>query len=133
MLHSHTLARGSALLCSDLSTRPRCAGIGYACALALGRAGCRVALADVDAAALAAAEEKLGAEGIESTSLVCDVGDKAQVERAVSAAAERLGGLHIAVANAGIVKAAPFLEMTEDDFDAVIRVNLKGVFLVSGG
>ena len=40
------------------------------------------------------------------------------------------GGLDIMVANAGIVKGADFLDMTEEDFDAVINVNLKGVFLV---
>lgn len=53
-----------------------------------------------------------------------------QVDAAVAAAVARFGGLDVAVANAGIVRAANFLEMGEDDWDAVIRVNLKGVFLV---
>ena len=42
---------------------------------------------------------------------------------------EKLGGVDIVISNAGIVRAAPFLEMTEKDFDDVINVNLKGVFL----
>ena len=54
------------------------------------------------------------------------------VDAAVAVAVSAFGGLHIAVANAGIVRAADFLEMSEEDFDAVIRVNLKGVFLVRG-
>ncbi len=51
----------------------------------------------------------------------------------VAAAVSRFGGLDIAVANAGIVRSADFLEMSEEDWDAVLRVNLKGTFLVSGG
>lgn len=104
-------------------------GIGYACAQALGRAGAKVLLADVDAAGLAKAEQELQGEGISASSAVCDVGDKAQVEAAVAAAVSTFGSLDVAVCNAGIVRAADFLEMSEGDFDAVIRVNLKGVFL----
>ena len=51
----------------------------------------------------------------------------------VQAAVDAFGCLDVAVANAGIVKAADFLEMSEQDFDAVIRVNLKGTFLVGAG
>jgi NAD(P)-dependent dehydrogenase (short-subunit alcohol dehydrogenase family) len=50
----------------------------------------------------------------------------------VQAAVDAFGGLDVAVSNAGIVKAADFLEMSEQDFDDVIRVNLKGTFLVGG-
>jgi NAD(P)-dependent dehydrogenase (short-subunit alcohol dehydrogenase family) len=86
-------------------------------------------LADVDAEALGAAQAALAAEGVEAAGVACDVGDKASVEAAVAAAVARFGGLDVAVANAGIVRSADFLEMTEADFDAVIRVNLKGAFL----
>ena len=55
------------------------AGIGYACAQALGRAGARVIVADIDAEAVGQAEQQLQAEGIEAASTVCDVGDKQQV------------------------------------------------------
>lgn len=105
-------------------------GIGYACALALGRAGAKIVLADVDSTALKTAQDNLRSEGIEDTATVhCDVGNKASVDAAVAACVEHFGQLDVAVANAGIVRSADFLDMTEQDFDDVIRVNLKGVFL----
>ena len=58
-----------------------------------------------------------------------DVTCKEEVLGLVEATVKRYGSLDIMVSNAGIVRAAPFLEMSEEDFDAVIRVNLKGVFL----
>ena len=58
----------------------------------------------------------------------CDVGDKAAVDRAMAATLSAFGKLDIAVANAGIVKTADVLDLTEADFDAVLRVNLKGRF-----
>lgn len=109
------------------------AGIGFACAQALGSAGARVLLADIDHEGAQAAALRLQEEGIESASCACDVSDKAQVDAMVAAAVDRFGALDIAVANAGIVRSADFLEMSEEDFDAVIRVNLKGTFLVSRG
>ena len=104
-------------------------GIGLACAQALGRAGAKVLVADIDAEALAQAVQQLTAEGIEAAHVACDVSNRGQVDAAVAAAVARFGGLDVAVANAGIVRAADFLDMTEDDFDAVIAVNLKGCFL----
>lgn len=83
----------------------------------------------MDSAGLDAAAASLKTENIQAATVTCDVGDKSQVDAAVAAAVERFGSLDIAVANAGIVRSAEFLDMTEEDFDAVIRVNLKGVFL----
>ena len=60
----------------------------------------------------------------------CDVGDKAQVDAIVDRAVLEYGGIDVLVNNAGIFKAADFLEVSEADFDAVLRVNLKGAFLV---
>jgi len=104
-------------------------GIGFACAQALGRAGAKILIVDIDSEALLAAEAHLRDEGITAASTTCDVGDKSQVEAAVSTAVERFGRLDVSVANAGIVRTADFLELSEADWDAVIRVNLKGVFL----
>ncbi|GBG00601.1 dehydrogenase [Raphidocelis subcapitata] len=104
-------------------------GIGAACAEALGRAGARVLLSDADGGALDAAVARLRAEGLEAAGARCDVRSSEDVAAAVAEARRRFGGLDICVANAGIVRAAPFLEMSEADFDAVIEVNLKGVFL----
>ena len=59
----------------------------------------------------------------------CDVSRKAEVAAAVAPAVEAFGRLDILVANAGIVHAAEFLDLEEADFDRVIAVNLKGIFL----
>lgn len=104
-------------------------GIGYACCLALGKAGASVLVADVDGKGVDAAVQRLVQEGIRASGAECDVSDASRVNGMIQAATSDLGGVDILVANAGIVKAAPFLEMTEADFDAVISVNLKGVFL----
>jgi NAD(P)-dependent dehydrogenase (short-subunit alcohol dehydrogenase family) len=61
----------------------------------------------------------------------CDVGDSAQVNALVAATMAAHGRIDVLVNNAGIFKAAAFLDVTEADFDAVIRVNLKGAFLVA--
>ncbi len=60
----------------------------------------------------------------------CDAGDKAQVDALVSQAIAAHGRIDVLVNNAGILKAADFLDVSEADFDAVLRVNLKGSFLV---
>eukprot|EP00877_Chromochloris_zofingiensis_P005984 jgi/Chrzof1/1639/Cz10g15110.t1 len=104
-------------------------GIGFAVAQSLGKAGAKVMLADVDQQAGVTAVEKLQEAGIEATYTACDVSSKQDVDRLIDHTVQQLGGVDIMVANAGIVKAAPFLDMTEQDFDAVINVNLKGVFL----
>lgn len=60
----------------------------------------------------------------------CDVGDKAAVDALVARTLQAHGRIDVLVNNAGIFRAADFLEVTEEDFDAVLRVNLKGSFLV---
>ncbi len=60
----------------------------------------------------------------------CDVGDKAQVDAVVARTVQAHGRIDVLVNNAGIFRAAEFLEITEADFDAVIRVNIKGAFLM---
>ncbi len=100
-------------------------GIGLACAEAFAREGARVVLSDVDAKTGAEAAARLGGRFI-----ACDVSRKAQVVAAVEEAVKAYGRLDIAVANAGIVHAAEFLDLEEADFDRVIAVNLKGVFLL---
>lgn len=69
-------------------------------------------------------------KGVVAAAARCDVTKRTEVERLVAYTVQQYGGLDILVANAGIVKSADFLEMSEADFDAVINVNLKGVFLV---
>lgn len=100
-------------------------GIGEACARRFAREGAKVVIADISDARGQALAAELGGLYVH-----CDVGDKAQVDALVAQAIRSYGGIDVLVNNAGIFKAADFLEVTEADFDAVLRVNLKGAFLV---
>ncbi len=104
-------------------------GIGLGCACEFAAEGAKVVLSDIDREKGEAAAQSLQAEGVEAVFCPCDVGDKAAVEALIESAVAAFGRLDCLVANAGIVKAADFLDFSEEDFDAVIRVNLKGVFL----
>jgi len=100
-------------------------GIGEACARRFASEGARVAIADVADGRGQALAAELGALFVH-----CDVGDKTQVDALVASVMAMHGRIDILVNNAGVFKAADFLEVTEADFDAVLRVNLKGAFLV---
>ena len=104
-------------------------GIGLACAERFALEGAKVVLSDVDAAVGEEAAEAIQAGGGDAIFVACDVGDKAQVDALVESAVAAFGRLDCVIANAGIVHACDFLDLAEDDFDRVIRVNLKGVFL----
>ncbi len=105
------------------------AGIGLACAKRFAAEGARVVLSDINADKGAAAAAEIAETGAEARFVPCDVGDKAQVDAVIAEAVSAYGGLDCAIANAGIVHACDFLDLEEADFDRVIRVNLKGVFL----
>ena len=101
-------------------------GIGEACARRFAAEGAKVAIVDVDAARGSALAAELGARFV-----ACDVGDKTQVDAMVAKVLADHGRIDVLVNNAGIFRAADFLDITEADFDAVLRVNLKGAFLVA--
>ena len=100
-------------------------GIGEACARRFAREGAKVVLADIDDACGQALASELGALYVH-----CDVGDKRDVDALVARTMAAHGRIDVLVNNAGIFKAADFLDVSEADFDAVLRVNLKGAFLV---
>ncbi|HVE53823.1 MAG TPA: SDR family oxidoreductase, partial [Ramlibacter sp.] len=99
--------------------------IGEACIRRFAREGAKVVLADVDDAKGQALAQELGGLYVH-----CDVGDKAQVDTLVAKTVLTHGRVDVLVNNAGIFKAADFLDISEADFDAVLRVNVKGSFLV---
>ena len=101
-------------------------GIGLAIARRYVAEGACVVIADVDTAAGEAAASALGNARFVAT----DVGDARAAENVVAEACRAFGGLDVLVNNAGIIHAADFLELAEADFDRVLRVNLKGAFLV---
>ncbi len=102
-------------------------GIGLGCAKALIAEGAKVMLSDVDAKRGAAAAKKLGKN---ARFMVCDVGDGTQANALVRATTKEWGRVDILINNAGIIHTAEFLDISEADFDRVLRVNLKGCFLV---
>ena len=105
-------------------------GIGAACAERLSQDGATVALWDLDDARGGALAHRLRESGRRALYLHCDVSDKDDVDAAVDATLQALGRIDALVNNAGIFKAANFLDITAADWDAVIDVNLKGAFLV---
>jgi glucose 1-dehydrogenase len=105
-------------------------GIGRACADAFASEGAAVVSADIDPAGGAKAAAEIEGRGGQARFVETDVGDAAQARRLVDGTLEAFGRLDVLINNAGIIKTAEFLEISEADFDAVLRVNLKGVFLV---
>lgn len=103
-------------------------GLGRAMARALGRAGARVIVNGRNAGALAAVVDAFASEGIAATALAADLGDRGEVERLLSDAIAWQGRLDILVNNAGIIKRAPAADYSDADWDAVLGVNLDGVF-----
>jgi NAD(P)-dependent dehydrogenase (short-subunit alcohol dehydrogenase family) len=100
-------------------------GIGEACVRRFAREGAAVVIADIDDA-----RGQALATALQASYMRCDVGDKAQVDALVQHTVAMHGRIDVLINNAGIFKAADFLDVLEADFDAVLRVNLKGAFLV---
>ena len=103
-------------------------GIGRATALALARAGAQVAVVDVDAGAAKATAEAVAALGRRSLALDTDVGDLAAIDRMVQAVTGAFGRIDVLVNNAGVTRRAHIMDLTEQDWDRIMRVNAKGVF-----
>ena len=105
-------------------------GIGEACVRLFVEDGARVVLVDIHKEKGEALQEQLQQKGRDVLFIASDIGNKAEVNSLVSHVLEKHGQIDVLISNAGIFKAAPFLEVTETDFDEVLRVNLKGAFLI---
>jgi glucose 1-dehydrogenase len=106
-------------------------GIGAACARRLAQEGASVMLVDINEAQGSALARALSDEGHNAAFARADVSIKPEVDAAVAAAVMRFGRIDILVNNAGITHAAEFLDLEEKDFDRVLAVNLKSMFLMS--
>lgn len=104
-------------------------GIGAGTAKRFADEGAAVAVLDLDEDQASATATGLGAS--KAVGIGCNVGDAASVEAAVGRVLEELGGLHVLVNNAGITRDNLLFKMTEDDWDSVMNVHLKGAFLMS--
>jgi NAD(P)-dependent dehydrogenase (short-subunit alcohol dehydrogenase family) len=102
-------------------------GIGLAIAQRLAREGARVMLADIRTEGADAAK----LIGEQARFFCADVSQKADVDAMIAATLQEFGQIDILVNNAGVTHAADFLDLTEEDFDRVLRINLKSMFLCS--
>ena len=106
-------------------------GIGFATAQRFAQEGAAVAILDLDEGQAAEAASKIEGPDTRAIGIGCDVSDSASVEKAVDRVVSELGGVHILVNNAGITRDNLLFKMSEDDWDAVLGVHLKGAFLMT--
>ena len=104
-------------------------GMGRSHALTLAKAGAKVVISDIsqeDSEKVVKEIEKAGGEAI---AVKCDVSKKAEVEEMVKKVIDKWGKIDILINNAGICQFKPFLELTEEEWERTIKINLKGYFL----
>ncbi len=104
-------------------------GIGRAIVFRLIEAGARVMVADIDQKAAEKTVSEVKAKGGQAQSIVADVSNQADVKKVVQTIQKTFGSLDILVNNAAIYPPSPAMQMSEEMWDKVIDVNLKGVFL----
>lgn len=107
-------------------------GVGRAVALAYAKEGAKVVVNYTsNEAAANDVVQQIGALGTQAIAVKADVARRAEVERLVAAGIERFGSLDILVNNAGFTRPALMLKMTEEQWDEVVDIHLKGAFLCS--
>ena len=104
-------------------------GIGAATAQRFAQEGAAVAVVDLDESAAAATAQRLGAA--KAVGIGCDVSDTDSVTAAFERTLDQLGGLHVLVNNAGITRDNLLFKMSDQDWDLVINVHLRGAFVCS--
>jgi len=103
-------------------------GIGRVIALLLASKGADVAVSDINMEGASEAAKEIESLGRKGLALEGDVSNPADADRIVATTVEQLGGIDILVNNAGITRDGLLVRMTEEDWDAVLNVNLKGTF-----
>ncbi len=101
-------------------------GIGRAIAEELSSRGCKLVISDIDEAGARGTASALETEAL---AIKADVSDSSQVEKLIETAIERFGRIDILVNNAGITRDNLLVRMSEDEWDLVMKINLKGAFL----
>jgi 3-oxoacyl-[acyl-carrier protein] reductase len=104
-------------------------GLGLAYAQELARQGAAVVINDVDSAAAADAVASIEAQGGKAVAVVAPVGPTETAKQLVRTAVDTFGGLDILVTNAGVLRDTVLWKMSDEDFDAVIDVHLRGAWL----
>lgn len=104
------------------------AGIGAAIAVAMAEAGAHVISVDIDGDAAQQIADKAGEFQVKTLAIQADVGSVDEIDKLVDAAVAEFGQLDIIVNNAGVTRRAYIMDLTEEDWDRIHRVNAKGVF-----
>jgi NAD(P)-dependent dehydrogenase (short-subunit alcohol dehydrogenase family) len=103
-------------------------GIGKACALAMAKAGSDVAVVDINADSVKETAAAITALGRRSVALRADLGNVADIDRMIAETIASFGRIDALVNNAGVTRRAEIMDLTEEDWDQIHRVNAKGVF-----
>jgi NAD(P)-dependent dehydrogenase (short-subunit alcohol dehydrogenase family) len=103
-------------------------GIGRASALALAKAGATIAAVDINAETAAATAKAVEALGRKCIAITADLGSVQEIDRMVAESVTAFGRIDILVNNAGVTRRAYIMDLTEEDWDRIHRVNAKGVF-----
>jgi 3-oxoacyl-[acyl-carrier protein] reductase len=106
-------------------------GIGKSICVRLAREGVNIAVADVMLDAAEETAKELEAMGVKAMAVEMNVSDSASVQAAIKKVASDMGRIDILINNAGITRDGLIMRMKEDDWDAVLNINLKSVFLCS--
>jgi len=104
------------------------AGFGRVSALALAAAGATVAVTDIDMASAAAVTNEIMSGGGRALAFRLDVANRGEIREVVEEVVEAFGGLQVLINNAGIARRGPAESLTDEDWDAVVAVNLTGAF-----
>ncbi len=104
-------------------------GMGKADALAFAKNGAKVVVADISREECELVVDEIKKNGGEGLAVKCDVTDKKEIEEMVKKTVDKFGKVDILVNNAGICQFKPFLELTEEEWDRTLDINLKGYFL----
>ena len=106
-------------------------GLGLSAGVKFAKNGYSIVLIDIDEEKGKKAEEQIKSLGQDAVFVKCDISDKAQVERAAQITKERLGRADVLINNAGLEVRGSILQCTEDDWDRLYDINLKGIFYMS--
>ena len=106
-------------------------GLGRSIAFRLAAEGAAVAVVDMNEKSALQTSKVITDSGARAISCEADIGEREDVRRTVRWCLERLGGLDVLVNNAGVGRAAPFLEVTDDAWQEILRVNLLGSFMMA--
>ena len=104
------------------------AGMGRAMALRMAQEGAAIVVNDINVEAMNSAVNEITGSGGRAAGCKADVRNRAEVKNLMATAVEKFGHMDILVNNAGVSRNRPFQEMTDDDWDYVLAIDLKGVF-----